>query len=153
MNQVGVDLELLMIRNQDELPLWLTSGGLARFLHQSLKPYEDTLEEIQCALERVLLTKSGHGGFVLLAVQDEAIHGAVVIHFTPWSGYVPENLLLYVAVDPEFRGCGMGRKLIRQAISSCVGDVKLHVEHDNPAMRLYERLGFSSKYAEMRYSS
>jgi ribosomal protein S18 acetylase RimI-like enzyme len=153
MNQVGVDLELLMIRKQDGLPRWLTAGGLARFLHQSLKPYEDTLEEIQCALERVFLTKSGHGGFVLLAVQDEAIHGALVIHFTPWSGYVPENLLLYVAVDPKSRGCGIGRKLIRQALSRCAGDIALHVEYDNPAIRLYDKLGFSSKYAEMRYYS
>jgi len=56
-------------------------------------------------------------------------------------------------VDPKSRGCGIGRKLIRQALSRCAGDIKLHVEYDNPAIRLYERLGFSSKYAEMRYSS
>ncbi|MDK2978441.1 MAG: hypothetical protein PWP52_1155, partial [Bacteroidales bacterium] len=29
-------------------------------------------------------------------------------------------------------------------------DVKLHVEYDNPAKRLYERLGMTTKYAEMR---
>lgn len=152
MNRVKENLELLTVRNQDELPGWLTASGLTRFLHQSLEPYEDSLEEIRSALDRVLLTELGHGGFVLLAVHEEAVQGAIVIHFTPWSGYVPENLLLYVAVDPKHRGRGLGSYLIKQAIARCAGDIKLHVEYANPAIKLYERLGFSSKYAEMRYS-
>ena len=36
--------------------------------------------------------------------------------------------------------------------ASVEGDTKLHVEYDNPAKRLYERLGFENKYAEMRWS-
>ena len=31
------------------------------------------------------------------------------------------------------------------------GDVALHVEPDNPARFLYEKIGFSSKYLEMRF--
>jgi len=37
------------------------------------------------------------------------------------------------------------------AIELCDGDVKLHVEYDNPAKRLYERIGFKNKYADMRF--
>ena len=69
------------------------------------------------------------------------------------SGYVPEHILLFVTVDPAARGRGIGGRLIRRSIAECPGDVKLHVEHDNPAKRLYERLGFTAKYAEMRYSN
>lgn len=152
MKCVRDDLGVLTIRDQSQLPNWLTVSELTRFLYRSLEPYEDTMEEIRSALDRVLLTESGDGGFVLLAVHEEAVRGALVIHFTPWSGYVPENLLLYLAVDPEYRGEGLGTQLIRQAVDSCSGDIKLHVEYDNPAIMLYERLGFSSKYAEMRYS-
>jgi ribosomal protein S18 acetylase RimI-like enzyme len=49
------------------------------------------------------------------------------------------------------RGRGIGANIIQAAIKHAGGDVALHVEYDNPAKRLYERLGFGSKYAEMRY--
>ena len=67
------------------------------------------------------------------------------------KGYVPENILLFVAVSPEERGKGMGRRIVEYALGKVEGGVKLHVEYDNPARRLYERIGFTSKYAEMRY--
>ena len=70
---------------------------------------------------------------------------------TGMKGYVPENLLVFVAVDPALRGRGVGEQLVRKAIELADGDIKLHVERQNPAKRLYERLGFASKYAEMRY--
>lgn len=71
---------------------------------------------------------------------------------TGMKGYVPENLLLFVAVSPSMRNRGIGAKLVRKAIEISDGNVKLHVEYENPAKRLYERLGFTNKYAEMRYA-
>jgi ribosomal protein S18 acetylase RimI-like enzyme len=66
------------------------------------------------------------------------------------KGYIPENILVYIAVNKEYRGKGIGGKLIDEAIKKADGEVALHVEYDNPAKRLYERKGFESKYAEMR---
>ena len=70
---------------------------------------------------------------------------------TGMKGYVPENLLLFVAVSPSLRRKGVGVRLVREAVQVSDGDVKLHVEHANPAKRLYYRLGFTNEYAEMRY--
>jgi ribosomal protein S18 acetylase RimI-like enzyme len=67
------------------------------------------------------------------------------------SGYIPENILLFIAVHPSARGMGIGGKIIKHSFEISKGDVKLHVEYDNPAKRLYERLGMTTKYAEMRY--
>ena len=50
-------------------------------------------------------------------------------------------------------GRGIGRRTIERALDQADGPVKLHVEYDNPAKRLYERIGFTSKYAEMRYEA
>lgn len=66
------------------------------------------------------------------------------------SGYIPDNILVYIAVHEKTRGKGVGKALMEKAITLAEGDIALHVEPDNPAKRLYERLGFSNKYLEMR---
>ncbi len=88
---------------------------------------------------------------VSVAETDLKPLGALVMLRTGMKGYVPENILLFVAVDPSARGEGLGSRLVKHAIALCDGNVKLHVEYENPAKRLYERLGFTNKYAEMRY--
>jgi ribosomal protein S18 acetylase RimI-like enzyme len=39
---------------------------------------------------------------------------------------------------------------MKRAIELADGDIALHVEPDNPARILYEKLGFTNKYLEMR---
>jgi ribosomal protein S18 acetylase RimI-like enzyme len=67
------------------------------------------------------------------------------------DGYIPENILVYIAVDGKIRGRGVGKKLMQASFEATEGDIALHVEPDNPARRLYEKLGFTNKYLEMRW--
>lgn len=138
------------IEAEDGLPEWASRDRLAVFLHETLKPYHDTLEDVQRGLEYAFSADAGRGGFVMLGEIDGELAAALVMLRTGMGGYVPENLLLFVGVVPERRGQGLGRALIEAALNETDGGVKLHVEHDNPARRLYERLGFTAKYAEMR---
>ena len=39
---------------------------------------------------------------------------------------------------------------MQKAIDYCKGDIALHVEADNPAKHLYEKMGFTNPYLEMR---
>ena len=135
-----------------ELPDWIDRHSLATFLHENLKPYQDTVEDVERGLDYAFSSEPGMGGFILLAHDDDRLLGALVMLRTGMAGYIPPNLLLFVAVDAQHRGNGIGCKLCEAAIAQCEGDVCLHVEYDNPAKRLYERIGFTSKYAEMRYS-
>jgi ribosomal protein S18 acetylase RimI-like enzyme len=137
----------------DEFPPNVTAKDVVQFLHRALQPFEDCPEDIERGISDAFSPVPPGPGFVLLALRGEVLVGALVMLRTGMKRYVPENLLLYVAVDPERRGQGIGARLCREAVEAVEGDVKLHVEYDNPAKRLYERLGFENKYAEMRLSA
>ena len=145
-------LSIRTVNHRKELEDIMPVDELAGKLHDMLVPFEDTVPEIKDGLDYALDRSGSRGGFILAAMEDDRLAGALVMLNTNMSGYVPENLLLYVAVDSELRGKGIGTKLIEKAIERCRGNVKLHVEYDNPAKKLYERIGFVSKYADMRYS-
>lgn len=123
---------------------------IADFLHEHLDEFRDPRSQIMQCLNYALGFQECRRGFILTAHENETILGTVVICETGMSGYIPENLLVYIAVDAETRGRGIGKKLMEQAIETADGDIALHVEPDNPARRLYERLGFTNKYLEMR---
>ena len=135
------------ILTENQFPTWTAKAAVVNFLHNKMKPYEDSLEDVSRALDYVF---HGQGGFFMLASIEEQLSGVLVMLNTGMKGFIPENILLMVSIDPEMRGNGIGKKLIEHSIEECTGDVKLHVEYDNPAKRLYERIGFSTKYAEMR---
>ena len=145
-------IEILKVEKQEHFPPWMTYDTLANFLHENMKPYEDTEEDIKRGLRYALSEGDGKGGFLLLAVKNQDCMGALVILHTGMKGYIPENILLFVGVSPQLRGQGIGTCLIKRAVSESEGAIKLHVEYENPAMRLYEKMGFDTKYAEMRLS-
>jgi ribosomal protein S18 acetylase RimI-like enzyme len=56
-----------------------------------------------------------------------------------------EIRLIDIALLPEHRGRGIGGALIAELVAEAGAGgktVAIHVEHHNPAKRLYERLGF-----------
>ncbi len=127
---------------------------LVNFLYKSLEQYGDPKADIDKAINYALgrlYTDTRTGGLVLVAEHEGEIAGAVVINETGMGGYIPENILVYIATDPNLRGKGIGKQLMHKALECSQGDVALHVEADNPARRLYESLGFTNKYLEMRY--
>lgn len=123
---------------------------IIEFLHTHLDQFRDTKEAIGRAIAYALSESPGPGGFVLQGKLDDKTAGVVVINKTGMEGYIPENILVYIAVDEKFRGKGYGRELMLKAIDLAEGSMKLHVEHDNPARFLYQKLGFTNKYMEMR---
>jgi GNAT superfamily N-acetyltransferase len=142
--------QMIIARQEKELPPWAGREELARFFHETMQPWNDSLEDVNKALDYCFAEEAGKGGFLTILGVDERLVGAVLMLETGMEGYVPEHILLMVTIDPSQRGKGLGKRLIERAIEECPGDVKLHVEYDNPAKRLYERIGFTSKYAEMR---
>ncbi len=144
--------EFTVVRGAEDFPAWATREDFVAFLHHTMQPYNDTLEDTARGVSHALGEEGGNGGFIVLERVNGGLAGGVVMLNTGMKGYVPEVILLMISVDPRLRGKGLGRHLIERAVAECRGEVKLHVESDNPARRLYERLGFEQKYLEMRLS-
>lgn len=123
---------------------------LVNFLFENLEQYGDPKPDIEKSVQYALKEVPSFGGFVLVSYEGDQISGAVVINETGMKDYIPENILVYIATHKDMRGRGIGKALMRGTIELTKGNIALHVEPDNPARFLYQKVGFTSKYIEMR---
>jgi ribosomal protein S18 acetylase RimI-like enzyme len=132
---------------------------IVNFLYNHLDEFGDKKEDISKSIDFALKIRNPSlsmiplGGMVLTVKEKEDIIGCVVMNRTGMNGYIPDNILVYIAVHSEYRGKGYGKELMKKAIELTQGDISLHVEPENPARYLYEKIGFTSKYLEMRYKN
>jgi len=74
--------------------------------------------------------------------RDAAPIGRLYLH------YQPKDLrIVDIALMPEYRRHGIGRAILTQLLADAQADrrnVSLHVEMNNPALRLYHDLGFNA---------
>lgn len=141
-----------IVFNTDNKPTLAEKENIINFLFENLQEYGDPASDIEKAINYALKETPSFGGFVLAAYLNDLIVGAVVVNQTGMVDYIPENILVYIAIHHKHRGQGIGKKLVQQTIDVAEGNIALHVEPNNPAKHLYEKLGFNSKYLEMRFN-
>ena len=120
------------------------------FLYLHLENFGDPQNDIKKCVDYALKEYDAFGGFIIAAYEKDEIVSAVVINKTGMKDYIPENILVYIATHNQHRGKGIGKKVMNKAIDFADGNIALHVEPNNPAIKLYEKLGFTNKYLEMR---
>ncbi|MFO0819051.1 MAG: GNAT family N-acetyltransferase [Pirellulales bacterium] len=77
--------------------------------------------------------------FQVILLKDQPI-GRLYVHQTP-----EELRIVDIALLPSARGRGIGGAILRDLMAAAAGTgqvVRIHVERENPALRLYQRLGF-----------
>ena len=121
---------------------------MADFLHEHLDQYGDTPSAIQKCLTYAL--DPDRGGIALALHIEDELAGVVITNRTGMQEYIPENILVYIATHKKHRGKGVGKALMEATLRACKGNIALHVEHNNPARFLYEKMGFTNPYLEMR---
>ncbi len=136
------------IYNTENKPTASEKSRIINFLFTHLDQYGDKKEDIRKCVEYSL--KKSKGGLIITSCIDDKIVAAAIINRTGMEGYIPENILVYIATHNEYRGRGIASGLMNAIIENTDGNVALHVEHDNPAKNLYEKYGFTNKYLEMR---
>jgi ribosomal protein S18 acetylase RimI-like enzyme len=144
-----MNISYTIIEN-DKSEVSFSRDEIAAFLYKHLDQYGDTRSAILKCIGYAYGDKDGTGGFILVAHDNNEILGVVIINNTNMEEYIPEHILVYIAVHEKTRGQGVGKELMRRVIEHTKGDIALHVEPDNPARFLYEKVGFTSKYKEMR---
>ena len=140
----------IKIFNTKNKPSTTEKNQIVNFLYSNLEQYGDTKSSIKKAIDYSLGENDSKGGSIILLYDSQILKGAVIINHTGMGGYIPENILVYIATHKEYRGEGLGKKLMEKAISETKGDIALHVEANNPAKKLYEKFGFTNPYLEMR---
>ncbi|HLR33023.1 MAG TPA: GNAT family N-acetyltransferase [Fodinibius sp.] len=155
MNQTAKEIDPPSMRfdfiySDTDNPTPFSREEIADFLFNHLDEYGDEKHDISSCIGYAYGDKAGQDGFVLAAYRDGKLKGAVIMNHTNMGGYIPEYILVYIAVHGEARGQGIGKQLMKRAIDAAEGDIALHVEPHNPARHLYEKYGFTNKYLEMR---
>ncbi len=134
----------------NKLPSQSTKKALIHFLFENLEDYGDPINDIEKCIDYALSQNTSMGGIIISAEENDEIVGCVVTNETGMKGYIPENILVYIATHKNCRGKGVGKALMQNVIKETEGNIALHVEPDNPARFLYQKLGFTNKYLEMR---
>jgi [ribosomal protein S18]-alanine N-acetyltransferase len=143
-------MSIIKIFNSVNKPELTEKTEIIKFLYTNLEEFGDPAEQIQKAVEYSLKEIPSFGGFILLMKEIDEVVGVVVVNRTGMGGYIPENILVYIATHKDHRGKGLGKQLMLKAAQIADGDIALHVEADNPAKHLYEKVGYVNKYLEMR---
>lgn len=137
--------------NEENKPNQQEKKEIIEFLYQHLEQFGDSKEDIEKCVQYAIKESDSFGGFILQTFEGGVTTCVVIVNQTGMRGYIPENILVYIATHKDFRGKGIGKKLMLKAIEIADGNIALHVEPDNPAKYLYEKIGFTNKYLEMRY--
>ncbi len=126
---------------------------VGRFLEGHLDDYQDSYDNIIKAIQSAIKQRPSFGGFVITARKDHKTIGAIVINNTGMEGYAPQNIVVYLAVHKEFRGQGIGRQLMHQAIKTTKEELSIYVRPDQQVPDFYKDLGFAEATLELRHTS
>lgn len=108
-------------------------------------------DSIREAVEYAMKLKPSFGGFVLVARHNQQIVGVIIANRTGMEAYNPKNIFVFVTVEDSYRRKeAFVKQLIDQGIKYADGDIAMHVKSDNPALAIYQKLGFKAQYLELR---
>lgn len=141
---------MITIYSSANMPSDSLKKEIITFLHVQLESYGDPYDDIAQAIDYALQIGNKPGGAIITSWDNAILNGVAVLNKTGMKNYIPENILVYIAIHKNYRGRGLSKELMQKVIDLSLGDIALHVEPHNPVIKLYEKFGFTNKYLEMR---
>lgn len=137
--------------NATDIVTTLEKNEIVTFLDENLGNVPGHDKEVILKSIEYALSKFPHqGGFLVLAKDEGEMVGAVVVNKTNMEDYIPENVLVYIAVKADRRNDGLGTALIKKAIEYTKGGLSINIPPENPNQGLFEKLGFTYQYKVFR---
>jgi ribosomal protein S18 acetylase RimI-like enzyme len=144
------DYKIRPVTSADEPFLWeMLYQGL--FVEEGREPYpRDVVNRPHIARYVKDWGRAGDLGFIAIDARSDEPMGAVWCRLSPEDdkgfAYIDEETPeLGIALRPEYRGQGIGTALLKRLLEEAKNlypAISLSVSPNNPALRLYERLGF-----------
>jgi len=128
----------------------LMLNRIVNFTYRYQIASDDEIDNIFRSVDYALSPYKYQGGFVLLAENRDSIIGSVVINRTNMEGYVPKNLMVYFAADPDSAIQGLEKTLLLKTIQLTSGEIAFHISINSPVIDLLEDVGFEKNFFEMR---
>ena len=129
----------------------LDKKTISQFLVQQSFPIDLSSAEVQESLEYAVKERPSFGGFVLSAIEEEEIVGALIVNRTGMGGFNPSYLLVHFGIHPKYKQNGLPQRLLSAALRYTKGDLAMRLPVDHPQRSLIEAVGFKAAYLEMRF--
>lgn len=144
-----VAANIYTVRSEGELPRRLTTADIIEFLENNMESPGDDKDTYISAVSHALSRQSDLN-FLIIAVVDKKLAGTLVNIRTNTEGFIPDNIFVYICTKKGYPKDEIAKHMIKVALQTCKGPVKIHVKPENPGIQLYEKLGFVQEYIEMR---
>ncbi|MCO5260521.1 MAG: GNAT family N-acetyltransferase [Crocinitomicaceae bacterium] len=132
-----------ILYNTINRPTELEKHRMIKFLRENLSLSASKDEEsIRKALEYALKERMSFGGFIIVQKLFNEIIGITVVNHTGMEGYMPENILVYIAVSDEYKKKGIGKLMIRQVLNYAKGEIVVLLRDNTHLVPIFENLGF-----------
>jgi GNAT superfamily N-acetyltransferase len=122
---------------------------VVQFLNREIDQFADSEGAILKSVQYAIKDRAGLGGYVFEMLDGIETIGVVVVNRTGMEEYMPDNILVYLAIKADRQKKGYGKKLLDYALEHCEGEVMIHISEDNPAYNFFKKVGFKTQYQEM----
>ncbi|WNH09819.1 GNAT family N-acetyltransferase [Thalassobellus suaedae] len=123
---------------------------ITNFIYKHSGEFGDSKTAIRKSIMYAAKELPGLGGYVFVMEDGNEIIGAVVVNRTGMNEYLSENIMVYVVVKESYRKKGIAKEIIEHTIKYCKGEIAVHININNPVVKLFEKQGFKSRNIEMR---
>lgn len=122
---------------------------VVKFLNREIDTFSDSEGAILKSVQYAIKDRAGLGGYVFELFDGTETVGVAVVNRTGMQEYMPDNILVYLAIKSDEQRKGFGRQLLAYALEHCEGEVMLHISADNPSRGFFQKVGFRTQYQEM----